>query len=233
MASLMKVVNGLIDGVDKTLDSAVENQYLLTTLKVFIALYAALAAPKLPSVVLRLLNFTIVRVLIAFVIIMVSMREPSIALLSAVAFIITLQYADQQSLWDTTLSQSDDGALTWLPSARNQVETSVPIELTGDEGQANSPSKTFTMSEGTDFPTEETKKPDVIPLEVQIAQTSNPAVEGYASFGIPSSVADPQNNTVPGVNQLDSVQTWMNQHNAQGFSTNSPMGYDGSHLSSF
>ena len=230
MASPLKMVNQLIDSVDGILDRAVENKYLLTTLKVFIALYAALAAPQLPGFILRMLNNTLVRVVIAFFIIIISMKEPATALLAAVAFIITLQYADQQALWDTTLSESEPGSLSWLPSAKGSVmpEVSVSVDET-----VSTPSKTVMMSNGTDFPTQADMVPEVMPLEVQLTQSVNPPVEGYAGYGIPSAVADPQNNGVPGVNGTDSVQTWMNQHSAQGFSTNSPMGFDGNHLSSF
>jgi hypothetical protein len=234
MASPLKMVNQLIDSVDGFLDRAVENKYLLTTLKVFIALYAALAAPQLPGFILRMLNYTLVRVAIAFFIIIIAMKEPATALLAAVAFIITLQYADQQALWDTTLSESEPGSLSWLPSAKtpSMPEVSVSVEES-NVPVVSSPSRTMMMSNGTDFPTQADMVPEVMPLEVQLTQSVNPPVEGYAGYGIPSAVADPQNNAVPGVNGTDSVQTWMNQHSAQGFSTNSPMGFDGNHLSSF
>jgi len=230
MAQMIKSLIGSVDGI---LDRAVENKYLLTTLKVFIVLYAALAAPQLPGFILRLLNHTLVRVAIAFFIIMISMKEPATALLAAVAFIITLQYADQQALWDTTLSESEPGSLSWLPSAKKAPE--MPEVVVNEENvpAVSTPSRTMPMSNGTDFPSQATMTPEVMPLELQLTQTVNPPVEGYAGYGIPSSVADPQNNLVPGVDPRDSVQTWMNQHSAQGFSTNSPMGFDGNHHSSF
>ena len=122
MNDLRKVLTPAIKETEKILNKGLGNPYINTTLKVCIGLYAALAAPQLPPSIILLLDNTIVRVIWAFLIIFLALGDPGIALMVAVAFIVTLQLANKYKLIDSSLSVSESGRNTsWLPSAKNVI----------------------------------------------------------------------------------------------------------------
>lgn len=258
--SLLKMAENLISQADSVLDRAISNRYLMTTLKVFIALYAALAAPKLPVVALRLLNFTLVRIAIAFAIVLIALKEPTIALLVAIAFIVSLQYADQQALWDTTMSVADEGELSWLPSSKTPTQVNVELPNVSEDNLGEQPigqvgnlmmgPSESSMNGGMNGPT---NGPEVSPMGMGVVgvvgetpgstavmppvnaglpvngalNSGMDAMEFFSStYGIPSAVADPQNNMVPSADQMSSVQTYRNQWSAQGLVANAPGGFE-------
>jgi hypothetical protein len=59
-----------------------------------------------------------VRIGIAFLIVFMALRDPSLALIIAVAFIISLQTANKLRLINTDLSSALPGETSWLPSAK-------------------------------------------------------------------------------------------------------------------
>ena len=122
MNDLRKVLTPVIKETEKVLNKGLGNVYINTALKVCIGLYAALAAPQLPASIILLLDNTIVRVMWAFLIIFLALGDPGIALMVAVAFIVTLQLANKYKLIDSSLSVSEAGRNTsWLPSAKNVI----------------------------------------------------------------------------------------------------------------
>jgi hypothetical protein len=92
----------VISTIEKLLNSALDNVYINTGIKVFLGLYAAFAAPNLPPFLLGLFDTILFRILVAFVIIFMAIREPSIAIMIAVAFVITLHAANKYKLIQTT-----------------------------------------------------------------------------------------------------------------------------------
>ena len=117
----MSEINAVVKQFETILNRTLDNVYISTGLKVFIGLYAAFAAPKIPATLVNLFDNILVRIGIAFVIVLMATKDASLALLTAVAFIMTLQTANQQRLWNTDLSASDPGESSWLPSARMQA----------------------------------------------------------------------------------------------------------------
>lgn len=114
---LTGTVSEVVDDIESGLDSGLSNKYVSTTLKVLIALYAAFAAPKLPKEMAMMLDNTIVRILIAVLIVFVATKDSSMAILLSLAFILSLQTANKYKLLDTSESVSKRGQLSWLPSA--------------------------------------------------------------------------------------------------------------------
>ena len=53
-------------------------------------------------------------------------RDPSIAILVAIAFIVTLQTANKFSLYETSLSKAAPGELSWLPSVSGSAQEADP-----------------------------------------------------------------------------------------------------------
>ena len=121
MEEVQNIIEPVVNASEKVLNRALDNVYISTAIKVFIGLYAAFAAPKLPPSLVNLMDNTLVRIVFAFVIVLTATRDPSIAILIAIAFIITLQTANKYRLINTSLSVSDPGESSWLPSAKEQM----------------------------------------------------------------------------------------------------------------
>ena len=108
----------ILSEVEKILNRGLDNVYLNTAIKVFLVLYAALAAPQFPPKLVFLMDNVFVRMGIAFLIVFMALKDPSMALIIAVVFIITLQTANKLRLINTDLSAASEGETSWLPSAR-------------------------------------------------------------------------------------------------------------------
>jgi hypothetical protein len=106
--------------IEKFLDNALGNVYINTSLKVFLGLYAALAAPRLPKLVQDLFGNVFFRIFIAFIIVLLATKDEGLALMVAIAFVITLFAIDKHQLLATELSTSLPGETSWLPSAKQQ-----------------------------------------------------------------------------------------------------------------
>ena len=114
------IVRDSVETIETVLNRSLDNVYISTTIKVLIGLYAAFAAPKLPPSLVDLMDNIIVRVAFAFVIVLTATRDPSIALMIAIAFIVTLQTANKFRLMSTELSVAAPGQTSWLPSAKTE-----------------------------------------------------------------------------------------------------------------
>jgi hypothetical protein len=106
----------VVDDIEGTINTGLDNKYVSTTLKVLLAFYAAFAAPNLPRSIASLLDHTVVRILIAVLIVFLATKDASLAILVALAFVLSLQTANKYKLIDTSRSVSVPGKLTWLPS---------------------------------------------------------------------------------------------------------------------
>jgi hypothetical protein len=282
--SLQKVVTTYIAEAEKILDRGLSNIYISTSIKVFLGLYAALAAPKLPKVLLELMNNVVVRVIWAAVIVVMATKDPSIAIITAVAFIVTLEAGNKMKLYDTSASLSDVGETSWLPStkggespffpdmgplnpiadiasnaisnvtdvATNAISNVTEIAdntldtISGDEHQQH---QQHQQNPGVSIETNEEIQP-FLPhqngnnlADINMMRNSN-ITEGLTvglptgggdiqEEGVPASFTSGQQfknaqmNIVPGSNQGSCVQSWDNQHCAQGLQSSDPQGYTG------
>jgi hypothetical protein len=128
----------ILSELEKILNRGLDNVYLNTALKVFLVLYAALAAPRFPPKLVFLMDNVFVRIGISFLIVFMALRDPSLALMIAVVFIITLQTANKLRLINTSLSSALPGETSWLPSAQIEgfAEDSVGQDVEGGEDVA-------------------------------------------------------------------------------------------------
>ena len=122
MKQFRKLTMPVISQVEKILNRGLDNIYLNTALKVFLVLYAALAAPQFPPKLVFLMDNIFVKIGISFLIVFMALRDPGLALIIAVAFVITLQTANKLRLISTDLSQAAPGETSWLPSAKESFE---------------------------------------------------------------------------------------------------------------
>lgn len=118
--NLMGFVNSNLNNVERSLNMLLANPYALNSVKLFLGLYAAFAAPQLPTEISDMFNYTWVRVLVAFIIVAMSGVDTPTALLLSIAFIMSLQSANRSSLYSTSLSSTVGKGISWLPSAKKQ-----------------------------------------------------------------------------------------------------------------
>lgn len=108
-----------ISNTELNLKQLLTNPYARVSLRVFLGLYAAFAAPNLPKNLALFLDSTVIRIIFASLIVYVGYKEdPLTALMLAIVFVITLQTADKYKLYDTSLSITSEEGISWLPSAK-------------------------------------------------------------------------------------------------------------------
>ena len=123
MKQIRKLTKPIIHEIEKILNRSLDNVYLNTALKVFLVLYAALAAPQFPPKLVFLMDNIFFRMGVAFLIVFMALRDPSLALIIAVAFVITLQTANKLRLINTDLSVAAPGETSWLPSTKEKFQS--------------------------------------------------------------------------------------------------------------
>ena len=99
----MEVVNKLTHGVNSGLEYLNSNRILSTILGLFLVLYAALAAPKLPKSISSWFDNVWFKLGFMFLIAYMATRDPSVAIISAVALLVTLQTLSAQKTAETVV----------------------------------------------------------------------------------------------------------------------------------
>ena len=97
--------------------SFLDNPYAKNILKVFLVLYAGLAAPRLPAFLAGLFNNALFRIVVLFLIAYLGLKDTTIALLSAVAFtlsIIFLKKAETTNSIYGALQAAVDTPQEWI-----------------------------------------------------------------------------------------------------------------------
>ena len=80
----------------KTVTNVLENKNVTAVVSLLLALYAGLAAPALPNVVIKFFDTFIGKVLFIFLIAFVASRNVQVAIMLAVAFVVTLNVANKR-----------------------------------------------------------------------------------------------------------------------------------------
>jgi len=110
------MLNQLESFVNKSL-SFLDNPYAKNIIKMLLVLYAGLAAPRLPSFLASLFNNALFRIVILFLIAYLGLKDTTIALLSAVAFtlsIIFLKKAETTNSIYGALQAAVDTPQEWI-----------------------------------------------------------------------------------------------------------------------
>ncbi len=74
------------------LSESLDNKYVSTAITLLLALYATLLRPTLPKFMVDLFKNTIFRILVLFLVVVRGNQDPKMAIMIAVAFILTLDY---------------------------------------------------------------------------------------------------------------------------------------------
>ena len=110
------MLNQLESFVNKSL-SFLDNPYAKNIIKMLLVLYAGLAAPRLPSFLASLFNNALFRIVVLFLIAYLGLKDTTIALLSAVAFtlsIIFLKKAETTNSIYGALQAAVDTPQEWI-----------------------------------------------------------------------------------------------------------------------
>ena len=76
--------------IQNTMNMLESNVYFSTLLKLFLVMYAGMAAPKLPSVVANLFDYNIFKVFILFLVLATSKFDVGLSIMIAVAFFVSM-----------------------------------------------------------------------------------------------------------------------------------------------
>lgn len=92
--------NNTMNGVTLNLNNLLSNPYVTAMVSLFIILYSGFAAPKLPKMAAKLFDHIIFKVLILALILYVNSFNPTIAILVAVGFFLSLQTLSRYNVMD-------------------------------------------------------------------------------------------------------------------------------------
>ncbi len=111
----------ILGDLEGSFKDVLHNKYVSTIIKVLIAIYAAFAAPQLTRQTAMFFDNVFVRIVIAVLIIYLATTDASMAILVALAFILTLQTANKYKLIDSSKSiNTSSSSLSWLPSQNTE-----------------------------------------------------------------------------------------------------------------
>ena len=126
----MQQVLALLDPVLAQL----ENPYVATFLSLFLAMYGGLAAPQLPANIAAVFNTDVGRMVVLFLIVFMSVRNPTLALLTAVGFTLSLQVLNQHKLFGNIVDEAVEAEAeaeetSVEPSPAEEVLAPAPLEV--------------------------------------------------------------------------------------------------------
>jgi hypothetical protein len=144
------------DDLVKKGTSWLENDYVAGVLTVFLILYANLAAPKLPSYIAKLFDNIIFKVIMFFLIVYIHNKNPTVALISAVALMLALMILDKVKPSEkekmTSLNTSDN--TNDLFANLNKLIDEAISFISSQEGQIAIEETTRAVQEGQLHPAE-------------------------------------------------------------------------------
>ena len=230
----LNIFKVIVDESEQILNRGLDNIYINTALKIFIALYAAFAAPKLPQSLVNLFDNIFVRIFFAFSIVFMATRDPGLAILISIAFIVTLQTANKMRLYNTNLSVSGPSPNTsWLPSAKdknylNQTGDYSPENISVKKSLGNTIDNTIDLVEDTieyGINSAENIVKSGVNMVDNIFDKDQETYETLNNVEM-NNISNVQTNIIQDSDQHSCVNIQPNMHCIQGLESNIPSGYD-------
>lgn len=161
-----------MNSFDKSVNNVVEklhlnNEYVTSTLIIFLIVYASMAAPKLPPKVIAVFENNWVRLIIFFLIAYVAQHNATVAIVAAVALLITLQTLNRYSMNKTLQQFVDQQAVT---------------PMTNSDGGAKRPPQSVQDAVGgcgTGLCNRYYETHDLYPKYPELTEDNDPPVNGY------------------------------------------------------
>lgn len=113
-----KLTTTITDGLNKMRSSKI----LMAVLGMFLVLYSAKAAPKLPNYLLKVFDNPIFKIVFMFLIAYIASKDPSVALMTAIILFLTIQVL---SYFESSLSMKASPQVVVLPAAPVTAESAV------------------------------------------------------------------------------------------------------------
>lgn len=114
-------MQAIFNQIDRVMSQVLGNQVVSTTLTVFLVLYAVMAAPNLPPFLATLFDNTLFKILVLFLVFLVNNYDPTIALLSVIGFVISLQTLNRYRMFNMGMAMMDPNAAVRLQHAKANV----------------------------------------------------------------------------------------------------------------
>lgn len=132
----------IANNFDKTIDGyldPIKNEYITAGVSLFLILYAAVIAPKLPPHVIKWFDNWVVQVALFFAIVYISNKNVTVALIAAVAVLITLMVVNNQIIIRDVMEETDDEydpeySPEYSPEFRPEYETESMAQVEGFRG---------------------------------------------------------------------------------------------------
>jgi len=209
---LNKVNKTAFHAFDKTVGEVLSNQYVSYALKIIMVLYAAFMADSVPSGVASVLDHSLVRFFIILCIAYLARHDPVLAIVSAIAFVISIQNMNREKVnlvnrehyYDSTGHESFTD-----PSSESTTEQDPTVHESMEDVENN---------HEENFDQHESFTGMVPPQGTADGCTG-------AFFTSDNQLADAQDNEIALSGQNAEVKTWTNQLGPQG-TANEPYGHN-------
>ena len=80
-----------VENADKTMTDWFANEYVVAAISILLIFYSAFGTTKLPPYILRLFDMPLFKLLLLFLIVYLARKSPTISIIAAIAFMVTLQ----------------------------------------------------------------------------------------------------------------------------------------------
>lgn len=176
-----------------------ENEYVAGALTIFLILYASLAAPKLPDYIAKLFDYTLFKIIIFFLIVYMHKKNPTVALVAAIALMVSLMTLDKLKLHEgmTSVKSESEESDDLLTNLNNLINDALEF-VTSNEGQVVMEETQLAVQEGILHPAdaemiinkvvlaEENKVSPIVAMSEQGAQQMASIAESVANGEIDS-----------------------------------------------
>lgn len=117
----------------------------------FVALYASILAPRLPSVVAQVMNNSVSKIVFFFVVVLLAQKDPRIALIVSLGYIFTIQALTKFNVQDK-ISTLTTTAKRWKPSTSqlSAIDNAVDVSLVDSENESSILDKPYTITDETE-----------------------------------------------------------------------------------
>merc|ERR1712065_11837 len=189
----MGIFMDTIDDISKSINSFVkpifEDKVGAAVLSLVIVLYAGLAAPKLPHAIAKLFSNKIFKLLVLVFVAYTASKNTSIAIISAVALVISMQPVSEEKIEAAGLDES-----TFATYKPESIESEEPLNTTEEDKLLVAQAKKEVESELNEKTTE--SKVEVTESEVEVTESE-----------VVGSLEDPQTDLNASVTESEPVET--------------------------
>ena len=180
------------------LENILENQYVSTSLAVFLVLYGGLAAPKLPKSMIKLFGNPIFRMLVIFLIAYTSSKNHSIALVATIVLILIMQESNDDDD-DEPVEVSVTNNTVNVDSRSAAIITKKKFNM--DEEESNSEGEVIHILKDKSTITESQLVTSIINDEITKLQTNNKVSQNVEADTNAAEVVSSTPSVVPEVEE--------------------------------